>query len=518
MATWVSLGLLGPQWSSAKHGFHEIFFKPEFDHGNPSTPSPKFHPRLPPIQPPASSLTSPTSLHDPSALAHSLPVLEKLSHHVDTLELHLVHEIARHNALLCALQPPRSPGRVCAQFARLLTLCTKLEDVGRQGLRSVQREVRLAHMREAQAGVRAIRSVVETVDIARGPIDGHEWGTALDSVDDLRGMWDSAPAMAPSVPSRSPLPSVAEEELPGGLQEKGRAAAAAPVLDIPLSKLKVFAALRVRLAGNYVITYLRPSDLVIGLAERRCMGQNLRESPAVWTERVRVAIFKPEDTRTRVPWVMYIVVITDANTSQTVPRHLKTGRASLGLMLYPLSSSTLSLPLTQFPKTQICRLQDSGGLVIAFATASSHHLHTSRHASTQLASPAVPTPQPAAHAYVRRPSRCRHLAALGPTQLRPPAPASVTTSPQPQRHHTRTRTRYPDPDPATSTLSRHPDPATTTTLTRPPPPPRPHYETSTSAAHLDPHWRRLDTVPTTTSTPASLPPTRFPSIFMLVLW
>ncbi|KAH8977254.1 hypothetical protein EDB86DRAFT_3168205 [Lactarius hatsudake] len=87
----------------------------------------------------------------------------------------------------------------------------------------------------------------------------------------------------------------------------------------------------------------------------------------------------------------------------------------------------------------------------------------------------------------------------------PPAPASVTTSPQPQYHHTRIRMRCP------STLTRHLDiAATPLDLTDPlrlPPRPhhaaatRPHYDTSASVAHLDPHWRRLDTAPTVTSTP-----------------
>ncbi|KAH8979771.1 hypothetical protein EDB86DRAFT_603409 [Lactarius hatsudake] len=163
-------------------------------------------------------------------------------------------------------------------------------------------------------------------------------------------------------------------------------------------------------------------------------------------------------------------------------------------MLYPLSSSTLSLPLTQIPKTQI-QLQGSGGLVIAFATASSHHLHTSRHVSAvsaQLASPAAPTPQPAAHAYVRRPSHCRRLTALGPTQMsftfhflfisylfRPGRTsrscerndfAAASTPPHPHPH-----VLPLDPDRATSTMPRYPH--------------RPGYD----------HY--LDTASTATSTP-----------------
>ncbi|KAH8984052.1 Vps54-like protein-domain-containing protein [Lactarius akahatsu] len=261
----------------------EVFFKPDFDLGDPRTFDAVAE--VPPSSSSASSYlssasssTSPTTPHDPSTLAHSLPLLEKLSHHADTLEQHLVHEIARRAtpffAALSNLQDLQAESAHC--LSRVQALRAQLTDVGengaRRGLRGVQREVRLAHLREVQAGVRAIRGVVETVGVIRGLVDGHEWGAALDGVDDLRGMWDGAPAMPPPVPSRrgTPLPSVAEEEPPGNLREEGHAAA---VLDIPLSKLKAFAALPSQLQTlTQDITSSLTSDLVavlkIGLAER----------------------------------------------------------------------------------------------------------------------------------------------------------------------------------------------------------------------------------------------------------
>ncbi|KAH9159151.1 Vps54-like protein-domain-containing protein [Lactarius sanguifluus] len=153
----------------------EIFFKPEFDLGDPRTfdavakvpPSSASYPTS------ASSSTS-HDLHDPTTRPPwpTPAPSSKSSHHVDTLELHLVHEIAE-SAL---------------SLARVQALGAKLTDVGENGAR------------------RRLRGVVETVGVTRGPVDGHEWGTTLDSVDDLRGMWDSAPTMPPSVPSRSALP------------------------------------------------------------------------------------------------------------------------------------------------------------------------------------------------------------------------------------------------------------------------------------------------------------------------
>ncbi|KAH8984392.1 hypothetical protein EDB86DRAFT_2963513 [Lactarius hatsudake] len=163
-------------------------------------------------------------------------------------------------------------------------------------------------------------------------------------------------------------------------------------------------------------------------------------------------------------------------------------------------------------------------------------LDTSRHASTQPASPAVPTTQPAAHVCVRRSSRCHYLpchrlVVFGPTQMSlvftfcfslthfdragPPAPATVTTS----RLNTTTRTCCPstrplrhgcdtlDPiDPATTTMStpprcRHLDTAATANSTLL------CCDASTSAVHLDPHRRRLYTAPHCHLNPATtLPP------------
>ncbi|KAF8263057.1 Vps54-like protein-domain-containing protein [Lactarius quietus] len=309
----------------------QIFFTTDFDLGDPrtfnavaevsssSTPSSSYLST-------ASGSTSPETPRDPSTLAHSLPLLEKLSHHADTLEQHLIHEIARRAtpffAALSNLQDLQAESARCLE--RVQALRSELTSVGengaRRGLHGVQREIRLAHLREVQAGVRAIRGVVETVGVVRGLVDGREWGAALDGVDELHAMWDGAPTMPPSLPSQqgTTLPSVAEEEPPGdgqevALREEGRAAAAEPVMDIPLSRLKAFAALPSQLQTlTQEITSSLTSDLVdvlkIGLSERIHHGhsssdehtemidrlrpliqglvrtRNLRESVAVWRD------------------------------------------------------------------------------------------------------------------------------------------------------------------------------------------------------------------------------------------
>jgi vacuolar protein sorting-associated protein 54 len=251
----------------------EVFFKSHFDLGDPHTfdtvaevpSSSSFSSSSHPI--------SPTSPHDPSTLAHSLPLLEKLSHHADTLEQHLVLEIARRTApffaALSNLQKLQAESALC--LTHVQELRTQLNDVSengaRRGLRGVQREVRLTHLKEVQAGVRAVRSVVETVRIVRELVDNGQWTAALDGVDELRALWDgpAAPAADPDPPLEDAgmLPSVAEEELPNGTKEEEERVSATAVLEMPLSKLKAFSALPSQLHTlTQEITASLTSDLI----------------------------------------------------------------------------------------------------------------------------------------------------------------------------------------------------------------------------------------------------------------
>ncbi|KAH9023365.1 hypothetical protein EDB84DRAFT_1440984 [Lactarius hengduanensis] len=101
--------------------------------------------------------------------------------------------------------------------------------------------------------------------------------------------------------------------------------------------------------------------------------------------------------------------------------------------------------------------QDSGCLVIAFAKASSHRLHTLRHASTQLASPATLTPL--MHVYAGHPVVTVSIVAVSWTSHSCERNDFAATSTPPHSHPL---PLYPDP--ATSTLPRHPP-----TLLPPPP-------------------------------------------------
>src|SRR5258708_14423068 len=229
----------------------EIFFRHGFNLGDPRT-----FDAVAEVPPSSSRPASPTATPDPSTLAHSLPLLEKLSHHADTLEQHLVHEIARRAtpffAALSNLQDLQAESARC--LARVQGLRAQLGDVSekgaRRGLQGVQREVRLSHLKEVQSGVRAVRGVIETVSVVRRLVDNGQWGAALDGVDELRAMWNGrtasarvlAPPPSPSQPE-SRLPSVAEEPLEDEKEvapwTQELVSPAAP-LEIPFSKLQPF--------------------------------------------------------------------------------------------------------------------------------------------------------------------------------------------------------------------------------------------------------------------------------------
>ncbi|KAN0130215.1 Vps54-like domain containing protein, partial [Lactarius tabidus] len=178
----------------------QIFFNPNFDLGDCRTFDTVAG------VPSSSGSTSPVMYHDPSTLAHFLPLLEKLSHHADTLEQHLICEIT-----MCDAESARYLARVQSLHAQL----TAVRENGAHGrLCSVHRKVHLAHLQDVQVGICAILGVVETVGVICGLVNGREWGTALDAV----------------VPPPMPLP-------------KGTLLPSGPVSNILLSKLKAFAVL-----------------------------------------------------------------------------------------------------------------------------------------------------------------------------------------------------------------------------------------------------------------------------------
>ena len=231
----------------------QVFFDPKFNLGDPRTfnavaETSSFTSHSLPFSDP----TTPTTPFDPSALAHSLPLLEKLSHHADTLEQHLVHEIARRAtpffAALTNLQDLQAESSRC--LARIQSLRSQLQDVDKhgamRGLEAVRREARLGHLKRVREGVRFTGGVVEMVGLARNLVGAGQWGEALSVVEGLKMMWESTshPSANGSQPPNGLLQPVLEEP-PDNWESTSTASGTAPKSSaaVPLSQLKAFASL-----------------------------------------------------------------------------------------------------------------------------------------------------------------------------------------------------------------------------------------------------------------------------------
>lgn len=198
---------------------------------------------------------------DPVALAHALPLLERLSAHADTVEEHLVREVARRStsffAALSNLQDLQTESTQCLErIAHLRRELAAVDEGGaRKGLEAVRRECRAQNVGRVRDGVKMLGGVVEMTRVARGLVNTGQWGEALTVVEEIEKLWD--PARRPQVemslppqpkpPSRrsslaSSLASVPESPLESpDLRDKLTTSAPPPA--IPLSSLNAFASL-----------------------------------------------------------------------------------------------------------------------------------------------------------------------------------------------------------------------------------------------------------------------------------
>ncbi|KAK0228789.1 Vps54-like protein-domain-containing protein [Armillaria fumosa] len=198
---------------------------------------------------------------DPTALAHSLPLLEKFSHYADTIELHLTHEISLRSssffAALSNLHHLQSESASClSQISRLRELLQDVDnDVAKKGLEVVEMEKKKGNLKKIDEGIKGLKGIVEVSATARQLVSQGQWSDALNIVDDLEHTWvaeDTPQAQngvsqpIPSTPGngRLPhLPATPEEtsEPPETLPEEplsGR-----PSLAVPLASLQAFSAL-----------------------------------------------------------------------------------------------------------------------------------------------------------------------------------------------------------------------------------------------------------------------------------
>ena len=169
---------------------------------------------------------------DPSSLSYSLPLLEKLSHHADTIEQHLVREISLRStsffAALANLQDLQTESEECLD--RISKLRGLLRDVdeksAKRGLEIVRRERKQLNLESVSSGVKDIGAVLEMTGVAKGLVSAGQWGEALTVIEGVEALWDPTAAEGkPTVSGRgtrtelvhmvkngrlSPLPSVPE--------------------------------------------------------------------------------------------------------------------------------------------------------------------------------------------------------------------------------------------------------------------------------------------------------------------
>ncbi|KAK1225240.1 hypothetical protein PQX77_011841 [Marasmius sp. AFHP31] len=155
-----------------------IFFEASFDLSDPKT------------------FASVSEFEDPTSLSHSLPLQEKLSHYLDTLEIHLSHEISLRSSsfftALSNLQLLHSESTTClSQITRLRGMLQDVDGkIARSGLEVVRLEQKMRGIEKVEEGLRGVEGVVGVTGQAREKVSKGEWEEALGVLGVLDGMWE----------------------------------------------------------------------------------------------------------------------------------------------------------------------------------------------------------------------------------------------------------------------------------------------------------------------------------------
>ncbi|KIJ35763.1 hypothetical protein M422DRAFT_212551, partial [Sphaerobolus stellatus SS14] len=202
---------------------------------------------------------------DPAAIAHSLPLLEKLSHYADVVEQHLVKEISIRSssffAALTNLNDLQTESQACLDRVNRLRAMLKEVDerAAKRGLEMVRLESKLVNMEKLNEGVKMVKHVTEMVGVAGNLVQAGEWGEALGVIEELDALWEPPPPP----PTKN--------------NEKTQTPSSTP---IPLSQLKAFAALPSHLKDlTLQITTSLTSELVAVL--RSDMGTRIEGTQGV---------------------------------------------------------------------------------------------------------------------------------------------------------------------------------------------------------------------------------------------
>ena len=202
---------------------------------------------------------------DPASLAYSLPLIEKLSHHADTIEQHLILEVSLRSssffAALSNLQDLQTESEQCTQrIAQLKSMLKEVDDKhAKRGLEIVHAERKLQNIETVKSGVRMVAGVVEMTGVVKGLVSAGQWGEALTVLEEIHNLWDENPMSRPPVSSQgkptatsqtnlervlSPVQESppAENDVPLHLSSSSKTASPSGA-GIPLSSLRAFSSL-----------------------------------------------------------------------------------------------------------------------------------------------------------------------------------------------------------------------------------------------------------------------------------
>ena len=237
---------------------------------------------------------------DAASLAYSLPLIEKLSHHADTVEQHLILEVSLRSssffAALSNLQDLQTESEQCTQrIAQLKSMLKEVDDKhAKRGLEIVHAEQKLRNLEIVKSGVRMVAGVVEMTGVVKGLVGAGQWGEALTVLEEIHNLWDENPTSHPLVSSQvKPTTRKTDpERVLSPVQESPRAENGVPLplssspktarpsdAGIPLASLRAFSSLPGHLQ---TLTLEIASSLTTELVEvlRLDLVERIPESPS----------------------------------------------------------------------------------------------------------------------------------------------------------------------------------------------------------------------------------------------
>lgn len=137
------------------------------------------------------SLTS-----DSFIFAHTLPLLDdKFSHYADTVEQHLIREIAIRStsffAALTNLNDLQTESEQC--LSRISSLRASLkevdEKVAKKGLEVVRTECKVSNVGKVRKGMEIVGEIMKMSKLAGDLVKGGQWDEALNVIEEMQGMW-----------------------------------------------------------------------------------------------------------------------------------------------------------------------------------------------------------------------------------------------------------------------------------------------------------------------------------------